>query len=136
MDLYWTFFQVHQKVILKLTDLYLLIDGIDRHFIFSKIKISLFMFFLCWILLAFFSTFVMVKSFLWAIHSVLKVNLNEKSSSGQKTITAWKGRPYRSKTTMNQNQCTYSDVSIKNIDILPNWQYIANTADLAQEQYS
>ena len=31
---------------------------------------------------------------------------------------------------------TYSDVSIKNIDILPNWQYIANTADLAQEQYS
>ena len=30
----------------------------------------------------------------------------------------------------------YSDVSIKNIDILPNRQYIANTADLAQEQYS
>ena len=30
----------------------------------------------------------------------------------------------------------YSDVSIKNIDILPNWQYIANTADSAQEQYS
>ena len=31
---------------------------------------------------------------------------------------------------------TYSDVSIKNIDILPNRQYIANTADSAQEQYS
>ena len=30
----------------------------------------------------------------------------------------------------------YSDVSIKNIDILPNQQYIANTADSAQEQYS
>ena len=30
----------------------------------------------------------------------------------------------------------YSDVSIKNIDILPNRQYIANTADSAQEQYS
>ena len=30
----------------------------------------------------------------------------------------------------------YSDVSIKNIDILPKRQYIANTADLAQEQYS
>ena len=30
----------------------------------------------------------------------------------------------------------YSDVSIKNIDILPNRQYIANTADLAQERYS
>ena len=44
--------------------LYLLIDGIDGHFIFSKIKISLFMFFLCWILLAFFSTFVVMKSFL------------------------------------------------------------------------
>ena len=27
----------------------------------------------------------------------------------------------------------YSDVSIKNIDILPNRQYIANTADSAQE---
>jgi hypothetical protein len=33
-------------------------------------------------------------------------------------------------------QCMYSDVSIKNIDILPNRQYIANTADSAQEQYS
>ena len=31
---------------------------------------------------------------------------------------------------------SYSDVSIKNIDILPNWQYIANTADSAQERYS
>ena len=31
---------------------------------------------------------------------------------------------------------TYSGVSIKNIDILPNRQYIANTADSAQEQYS
>ena len=31
---------------------------------------------------------------------------------------------------------TYSDVSIKNIDILPNRQYIANTADSAQERYS
>ena len=31
---------------------------------------------------------------------------------------------------------TYSDVSIKNIDILPNQQYIANTADSAQERYS
>ena len=31
---------------------------------------------------------------------------------------------------------TYSDVSIKNIDILPNRQYIANTANLAQERYS
>ena len=30
----------------------------------------------------------------------------------------------------------YSGVSIKNIDILPNRQYIANTADLAQERYS
>ena len=30
----------------------------------------------------------------------------------------------------------YSDVSITNIDILPNRQYIANTADSAQEQYS
>ena len=30
----------------------------------------------------------------------------------------------------------YSDISIKNIDILPNRQYIANTADSAQEQYS
>ena len=30
----------------------------------------------------------------------------------------------------------YSDVYIKNIDILPNRQYIANTADSAQEQYS
>ena len=30
----------------------------------------------------------------------------------------------------------YSDVSIKNIDVLPNRQYIANTADSAQEQYS
>ena len=30
----------------------------------------------------------------------------------------------------------YSDVSIKNINILPNRQYIANTADSAQEQYS
>ena len=30
----------------------------------------------------------------------------------------------------------YSDVSVKNIDILPNRQYIANTADSAQEQYS
>ena len=30
----------------------------------------------------------------------------------------------------------YSDVSIKNIDILPNRQYIANTADSAQERYS
>ena len=34
------------------------------------------------------------------------------------------------------NETTYSDVSIKNIDILPNQQYIANTADSAQEQYS
>ena len=34
------------------------------------------------------------------------------------------------------NNGAYSDVSIKNIEILPNWQYIANTADLAQEQYS
>ena len=33
-------------------------------------------------------------------------------------------------------QASYSDVSIKNIDILPNWQYIANTTDSAQEQYS
>ena len=32
--------------------------------------------------------------------------------------------------------CKYSDVSIKNIDILPNRQYIAYTADSAQEQYS
>ena len=32
--------------------------------------------------------------------------------------------------------CSYSDVSIKNINILPNRQYIANTANLAQEQYS
>ena len=31
---------------------------------------------------------------------------------------------------------TYSDVSIKNTDILLNRQYIANTADSAQEQYS
>ena len=31
---------------------------------------------------------------------------------------------------------TYSDVSIKNIDILPNRQYIANTADSAQKRYS
>ena len=31
---------------------------------------------------------------------------------------------------------TYSAVSIKNIDILPNRQYIANTADSPQEQYS
>ena len=31
---------------------------------------------------------------------------------------------------------TYSDVSIKNIDILPNRQYIANTANSAQERYS
>ena len=30
----------------------------------------------------------------------------------------------------------YSGVSIKNIDILPNRQYRANTADSAQEQYS
>ena len=30
----------------------------------------------------------------------------------------------------------YSGVSIKNIDILPNRQYIANIADSAQEQYS
>ena len=30
----------------------------------------------------------------------------------------------------------YSAVSIKNIDILPNRQYIANTADSAQERYS
>ena len=30
----------------------------------------------------------------------------------------------------------YSDVSIKNIVILPNRQYIANTADSTQEQYS
>ena len=30
----------------------------------------------------------------------------------------------------------YSDVSIKNFNILPNRQYIANTADSAQEQYS
>ena len=36
----------------------------------------------------------------------------------------------------NFKKYAYSDVSIKNIDILPNWQYIANTADLAQEQYS
>ena len=35
---------------------------------------------------------------------------------------------------MNSND--YSDVSIKNIDILPNRQYIANIADSAQEQYS
>ena len=34
------------------------------------------------------------------------------------------------------NSTEYSDVSIKNIDILPNRQYIANTADSAQEQYS
>ena len=33
-------------------------------------------------------------------------------------------------------ELSYSDVSIKNIDILSNRQYIANTADLAQEQYS
>ena len=31
---------------------------------------------------------------------------------------------------------TYSAVSIKNIDILPNRQYKANTADSAQERYS
>ena len=30
----------------------------------------------------------------------------------------------------------YSDVPIMNIDILPNRQYIANTANSAQEQYS
>ena len=35
-----------------------------------------------------------------------------------------------------KNFFNYSDVSIKNIDILPNRQYIANTADSAQEQYS
>ena len=33
-------------------------------------------------------------------------------------------------------QNSYSGVSIKNIDILPNRQYIANTADSAQEQSS
>ena len=35
-----------------------------------------------------------------------------------------------------KNLESYSDVSIKNIDILPNRQYIANIADSAQEQYS
>ena len=34
------------------------------------------------------------------------------------------------------SDASYSDVSIKNIDILPNRQYIANTADSAQERYS
>ena len=36
------------------------------------------------------------------------------------------------------NDCfsDYSDVSIKNIDILPDRQYISDTADSAQEQYS
>ena len=42
-----------------------------------------------------------------------------------------KGRKLRSSLQKN-----YSDVSIKNIDILQNQQYIANTADSAQEQYS
>ena len=31
---------------------------------------------------------------------------------------------------------SYSDVSVKNIDILPNRQYIANIANSAQERYS
>ena len=33
-------------------------------------------------------------------------------------------------------QCGYSDVSIKNIDILPNRKYLADIADSAKEQYS
>ena len=37
---------------------------------------------------------------------------------------------------INVGPTAYSDVSIKNIDILPNRQYIANTADSAQERYS
>ena len=37
---------------------------------------------------------------------------------------------------MGAKSLPYSDVSITNIDILPNRQYIANTADSAQEQYS
>ena len=35
-----------------------------------------------------------------------------------------------------QTAYKYSAVSIKNIDILPNRQYKANTADSAQERYS
>ena len=43
----------------------------------------------------------------------------------------------QAKLDLNSNQKRYySVVSIKNIDILPNRQYIANTADSAQEQYS
>ena len=42
-----------------------------------------------------------------------------------------------SKTVLYFNKGTnYSDVSIKNVGILPNRQYIAYTADSAQEQYS
>ena len=42
----------------------------------------------------------------------------------------------RPKSCFNQGVGVYSDTSIKNIDILPNRQYIANTANSAQEQYS
>ena len=37
---------------------------------------------------------------------------------------------------VKKTQDSYSSVSIKNIDILPNRQYITITADSAQEQYS
>ena len=44
---------------------------------------------------------------------------------------------YRTRAIITRGLYTfYSGVSIKNIDILPNRQYIANTADSAQEQYS
>jgi hypothetical protein len=48
-------------------------------------------------------------------------------------------RPHGAATVTNAaiaRRLAYSDVSIKNIDILPNRQYIANTADSAQERYS
>ena len=41
-----------------------------------------------------------------------------------------------SSASLMSPQTIYSVVSIKNIDILPNRQYIANTADSAQERYS
>ena len=53
-----------------------------------------------------------------------------------KFIYSKKATKFREISTNYLTGSTYSDVSIKNIDILPNQQYIANTADSAQEQYS
>ena len=62
----------------------------------------------------------------------------KRSFVGLKTLYTSKFllKSHETYNSSNSGKLCYSDVSIKNIDFLPNRQYIANTADSAQERYS